>query len=98
MTTKRPADHHDFPKSEQTADFDRRIRKARTGIGTGRVQGIAGIAVTRQIERNKTILAGERAAKLLAKDLARKRVSMDQQNRQVALSSFLHHDRTVRSR
>jgi hypothetical protein len=54
--------------------------------------------VTGQIEGNEAILAGERAAKLLAKDLARKRISMDQQNRQVAVSSFLHDNRTVRGR
>jgi len=45
--------------------------------------------VTRQIESNKAILPGESAAKLLAKDLARKRISMDQQNRQIAASNFL---------
>jgi hypothetical protein len=54
--------------------------------------------VTRRIKRNKTILPGEGAAELLAKDLARKRISMDQQNRQVTVSGFLHDNRTVRSR
>jgi hypothetical protein len=44
--------------------------------------------VTRQIEGDKAMLPGESAAKLLAKDFARKRISVDQQNRQVAASSF----------
>src|SRR5262249_39081841 len=96
VTTERPADHHDFLKSEQTEHFCRRIRQTRTGIGAGRVWGIAGLPVTRQIEGNKAILPGESAAELLAKDLARKRISMDQQNWHVAPSSFLRHDRAVR--
>ena len=62
------------------------------------IQGIAGIPVTRQIEGNKAMLPGESAAKLLAEDLAGQRISVDQQNRQIAASGFLHHDRTVRGR
>src|SRR5262249_38287996 len=96
VTAERPANHDDFLKSEQTEHFYGCIRQTGTGIGAGRIQGIAGIPVTRQIEGNKAILPGESAAELLAKDLARKRIFMDQQNWRFAPSNFLHHDRTVR--
>src|SRR5262249_30584994 len=97
VTTERPANHSDFANSEQTEHLYDRARQTRTGIGARCVQGITRFPVTRQIEGHKSILSGEGAAELLAKDLARKRISMDQQNRQVAVANFLHHNRTVRS-
>jgi hypothetical protein len=96
MSAERPTKHDGLGYTQFVEQFDGSIRNSRSRVTALRIGRVAGLPVTRQIERDVAVILRALCLHLIAENATADRIAMDQQRWYAVLSTLLDCEEAVR--